>query len=160
MGHDATYLKAAEKILWNLSSPAYMNIANENQNMLLKHSTENKPKNTQVDVPIIYADYYFVEALYRYVKLKNTISTVPEVSDMDKFLTVFPNPLQHKLTIQSKAEFDRLELQDVTGNVVFAKLFSYTTNEMLYIPDKLNNGFYIEKIFTGNKLIGCEKVFK
>jgi len=92
LGHDATYLKAAEKILWNLSSPAYMNIANENQNMLLKHSTENKPKNTQVDVPIIYADYYFVEALYRYVKLKNTIATVPEVSDKDKSLAVFPNP--------------------------------------------------------------------
>jgi len=85
---------------------------------------------------------------------------VPEVSDMDKFLTVFPNPLQHKLTIQSKAEFDRLELQDVTGNVVITQLFSSTTNEMLYIPDKLNIGFYIEKIFTGNKLIGCEKVFK
>jgi len=47
LGHDATYLRTAEKILWNLSSPAYMNIANENQNMLLKHSTGNKPKNSQ-----------------------------------------------------------------------------------------------------------------
>ena len=79
LGHDVAYLRAAEKILWNLSSSVYMNSANENQNMLLKHSTGNKPKNSQVDVPIIYADYYFVEALCRYVKLKNTVSAVPEV---------------------------------------------------------------------------------
>ena len=69
--NNDSYLKFAEKILWNLSSPKYMNAANENNNFLLKHSTGHKPHNSEIDVPIIYADYYFVEALYRYVKLRN-----------------------------------------------------------------------------------------
>jgi unsaturated chondroitin disaccharide hydrolase len=29
------------------------------------HSTGNKPFNGEVDVPIIYADYYFLEALLK-----------------------------------------------------------------------------------------------
>jgi hypothetical protein len=78
--HNVVYLKAAEKILWNLSSSTYMNTANQNMNFLLKHSTGNKPSNSQVDVPIIFADYYFVEALCRYVSLKKTISNVPLIN--------------------------------------------------------------------------------
>ena len=32
---------------------------------LLDHSTGIKPENKEVDIPIIYADYYFLEALLR-----------------------------------------------------------------------------------------------
>jgi len=160
LGHDATYLKAAGKILWSLSSPAYMNIANENQKMLLKHSTGNKPRNSQVDVPIIYADYYFVEALCMYVKLKNTIAAIPEINGNDKFLTDFPNPFQQKITIQSKAVFDKVELQDVSGKSLMTQIFSATTNVVLNVPNKQNNGFCFVKIYSKNQLIGCEKVLK
>jgi len=31
----------------------------------LKHSTGHKPGNSEVDVPLTYADYYYVEALTR-----------------------------------------------------------------------------------------------
>ena len=39
---------------------------------LLLHSTGTKPTNTEVDVPIVYADYYFIEALMRKNKLEKT----------------------------------------------------------------------------------------
>jgi len=35
----------------------------------LIHSTGNKPRNREVDIPIIYADYYYIEALVRLKKI-------------------------------------------------------------------------------------------
>ena len=61
------YRKTAEKILRSLSSPAYLS-GSENDAFLL-HSTGNKPKNSEVDIPIIYADYYYIEALVRLKKI-------------------------------------------------------------------------------------------
>ncbi|MBA7545284.1 hypothetical protein ES705_37650 [subsurface metagenome] len=37
----------------------------ENNFFVLKHSVGSYPENHEVDVPLIYADYYFVEALLR-----------------------------------------------------------------------------------------------
>jgi hypothetical protein len=34
------------------------------------HSTGHKPGNSEVDVPLVYADYYYLEALLRYKQLK------------------------------------------------------------------------------------------
>lgn len=59
------YLKYARKIMKSLSSPAYRAKVGENSNFLLKHSVTCKPFNSEVDVPLNYADYYFLEALYR-----------------------------------------------------------------------------------------------
>lgn len=36
---------------------------------LLKHSTGHYPKGGEVDVALTYADYYFMEALWRYKNL-------------------------------------------------------------------------------------------
>jgi len=62
------YFELAEKILESLSGPEYFS-KNGNGHFLLKHSTGNKPINSDVDVPLIYADYYYLEALLRYDKL-------------------------------------------------------------------------------------------
>jgi hypothetical protein len=61
-----TYLRTAETILRTLSSPAYRAAAGENGGYLLKHSVGNLPGHSEVDVPLTYADYYFVEAMLRY----------------------------------------------------------------------------------------------
>lgn len=61
----ADYLAKANKILESLSSPAYRSPLNENRGFLLLHSTGSKPSNSEVDVPLVYADYYFLEALLR-----------------------------------------------------------------------------------------------
>lgn len=47
-----------------LASPKYL-ATEGNGNFLLRHSVGNKPANAEVDVPLTYADYYFLEALLR-----------------------------------------------------------------------------------------------
>jgi len=60
------FISNAEKILESLSTDKYRAKARQNGGFLLMHSTGAKPENSEVDVPIIYADYYFLEALKRY----------------------------------------------------------------------------------------------
>ncbi len=63
------YLDTACKILRTLASDEYLAQEGEIQGFLLKHSVGNKPSNSEVDVPLTYADYYFLEALTRYLAL-------------------------------------------------------------------------------------------
>ncbi len=65
----ATYLGVAETQLRALASPAYRAETGENGNFILKHCVGSLPGNSEVDVPLTYADYYFIEALLRYKKL-------------------------------------------------------------------------------------------
>ncbi len=65
------YLVVAEKQLRSLASPAYMAKEGENGNFILMHSVGSLPGKSEVDVPLTYADYYFIEALLRYRKLLN-----------------------------------------------------------------------------------------
>jgi hypothetical protein len=69
------YFKAAENLLGSLSSPAYRAPVGENGGFILKHGVGNYPKNADVDVPLIYADYYYLEAMIRYKKLLGKMST-------------------------------------------------------------------------------------
>lgn len=55
----------ADKILMSLSSEEYFCSDSSEHSFLLGHSTGNMNKNSEVDTPIIYADYYFMEALHR-----------------------------------------------------------------------------------------------
>lgn len=63
------YKAAADKILESLTRK-YRSLQGENKGFILLHSTGEKPKNSEVDVPIIYADYYYLEAVLRNDKLK------------------------------------------------------------------------------------------
>lgn len=63
---DALSYKAyADKIMISLASPAYRAPLGENGNFLLMHSVGSIPHNAEIDVPLNYADYYFIEALKR-----------------------------------------------------------------------------------------------
>ena len=59
------YREAAIKILESLSSPKYLSTDGENKGFLLDHSTGHRTAGSEVDCPIIFADYYFLEALKR-----------------------------------------------------------------------------------------------
>jgi hypothetical protein len=67
----AKYLAVAETQLRALASPAYRAKLGENGNFILKHSVGSLPGKSEVDVPLTYADYYFIEALLRYRDLLN-----------------------------------------------------------------------------------------
>ena len=69
--NDKRYYNAALKILKSLSTPDYLAEPGTNGNFLLKHSTGNLPLGSEVDVPLIYADYYYLEALHRYENSKS-----------------------------------------------------------------------------------------
>lgn len=60
------YEKMARKILQSLSSDTYRSKKGENSGFILKHSVGALPYNSEVDVSLTYADYYFLEALMRY----------------------------------------------------------------------------------------------
>ncbi len=64
------YLEKAEKIIRTLSSPAYRAEYGTNGGFLLRHSVGSLPGKSEVDVPLSYADYYFIEAL---VRMKKTL---------------------------------------------------------------------------------------
>lgn len=65
------YLQIVEKQIRTLASPAYTANAGENGCFILKHSTGAYPLNSEIDVPMTYADYYYLEALTRLKKKYN-----------------------------------------------------------------------------------------
>ncbi len=65
-----SYKKQADKIIASLSSPAYRAIVGTNHNFLLMHSVGSIPHGNEIDVPLNYADYYFLEALTRKKELE------------------------------------------------------------------------------------------
>jgi len=59
------YLNTAITILKNLSS-SYRATEGSNGGFILKHGVGHLPAKSEVDVPLTYGDYYFIEALMRY----------------------------------------------------------------------------------------------
>lgn len=65
----AKYKNAAISLLSKLSTAEYLS-GEKNQAFLL-HSTGHKPNGSEIDASIIYADYYYLEALIRFKKMGN-----------------------------------------------------------------------------------------
>ena len=63
------YKEKANKIVESLTNN-YRSAIGENRGFILLHSTGSRPSNSEVDVPLSYADYYYLEALLRSKKLK------------------------------------------------------------------------------------------
>lgn len=63
------YKQAAINILHALSSPVYLAPEGQNGDFILKHSVGSIPHSSEIDVPLVYADYYYLEALSRYRSL-------------------------------------------------------------------------------------------
>lgn len=62
---DVKYKATADKIVKTLSSSAYRAEVGTNGYFILMHSVGSIPHGAEVDVPLNYADYYFLEALSR-----------------------------------------------------------------------------------------------
>lgn len=65
VNNATSYKEYADKVMISLGSPAYRAKLGENGNFLLMHSVGSIPHNAEIDVPLNYADYYFIEALKR-----------------------------------------------------------------------------------------------
>ncbi len=62
---DKNYKATADKIMESLGSPAYRAEVGTNGNFILMHSVGSIPHNAEIDVPLNYADYYFLEGIMR-----------------------------------------------------------------------------------------------
>lgn len=63
------YFQKADKML-NSMATKYASPLGKNKGFILVSSTGSKPSESEVDVPLSYADYYYLEALLRYKALK------------------------------------------------------------------------------------------
>lgn len=62
------YYNEASEMLKSLASPHYTAAIGSNGGFILMHSVSNLRRGVEVDVPLTYADYYFIEALMRLKK--------------------------------------------------------------------------------------------
>lgn len=63
------YREAGIKILKSLSGSPYFAKYGTNGGFLLRHSVGSIAHGVEIDVPLVYADYYYLEALNRYKKI-------------------------------------------------------------------------------------------
>lgn len=64
------YLAYSKKVVETLKSEEYILEPTLEAPFILNHCTGNWPKNDEIDEPIVYGDYYFLETLLRLKKLK------------------------------------------------------------------------------------------
>lgn len=67
------YLDYAIRVLQNLSTDKYLAKPGENDGFILAHSTGSLPQGSEIDTPINYADYYYLEALNRLSRLTKNL---------------------------------------------------------------------------------------
>lgn len=64
------YMEYAGKLLKSLLSDGYLAKPGTNRGFILMHSTGSLPNGSEIDTPLNYADYYYLEALLRYMQVK------------------------------------------------------------------------------------------
>ena len=67
----AKYFEAGERQLKSLASDEYLAAPGTHEGFIIKHATGNYLWKSELDGALSYADYYFMEALDRYMKLIN-----------------------------------------------------------------------------------------
>ena len=70
------YKQVAVKMLTSLSSDKYQ--CGKSKPAFLLHSTGHLPAGSEIDASIIYADYYYMEALLRLKRLTENKSVIDE----------------------------------------------------------------------------------
>ncbi len=65
------FLNGAKEILAVLCKPPYLALGSQSMG-ILNHATGNWPSKTEIDVSLIYGDYYFLEAIKRYQALRRS----------------------------------------------------------------------------------------
>lgn len=72
-------------------------------------------------------------------------------------ITIFPNPAQHTLNIQSTQSFDNIEIVDLFGNVISREMTkSKYTNQ--FDISTLDKGYYLVRLLNGKNLLKTEKI--
>ena len=95
------YKRTAEAMLRSLMSAGYASAPGDNGGFIMKHGTGNHPKKSDIDVSLIYADYYYIEALLRYRNLGAPFTArVPGRAQEDSILARYKRHLYNTVTRQ------------------------------------------------------------
>ena len=87
----------------------------------------------------------------------NSVATVGlnESSLVD--ITLFPNPAQHTLNIQSSLSFDKIEIIDLLGKKVLSQTCKSNSMNQFDVS-ALKRGNYLVRLFDGTALLKTEKI--
>ncbi|MFC1483514.1 glycoside hydrolase family 88 protein [Candidatus Neomarinimicrobiota bacterium] len=128
---QAKYWNTAENILASLSSDSYLAVSSNSSGILL-HGVGNHNSDSEVDVSLIYADYYFLEALLRHQGLINPALSTREFAGITpvkiKLLPNYPNPFNPVSTIRyelPQATDVSLIVNDLLGREVVRLVDAY-----------------------------------
>jgi unsaturated chondroitin disaccharide hydrolase len=88
----SAYLAAAEGILTSLTAPPYLSEGTASHG-IINHSVGHHPKNSEIDVSLIYGDYYAVEAMLRYLARATFGSVKPTRTRSQVVPLTVTNPL-------------------------------------------------------------------
>lgn len=83
-GSSEHYIEVAKEIVQNLSTSNYMASEDDQNYFILKHSVTSVPHGVEVDKPLNYADYYYLEALTRLSRYIKDQNVLPENSSIAK----------------------------------------------------------------------------
>lgn len=86
------------------------------------------------------------------INKKSPLSKSETIESSSSEFSVYPNPVNDKLNILSKKNFDRVEVYTTLGKLVMSKFV--TSNRSVLDMNTLNSGVYFVKIFNGTKEIG------
>lgn len=124
------WLAVAEQQIRTLASEHYLSKPGERGGFLLGHSVGSLPAKSEVDVPLTYADYYFVEALLRLKKLQTKTTGAADRRYWIEQLTRIANPVLEHLaegtlkqhmpyeTRHSSAEHRQVSFLEAVGRTI------------------------------------------
>ena len=151
------YWNAALNILNSLCSPAYLAEGTISSGILL-HGIQNFNQTKGIDVSLIYADYYFIEALLRYKEITTSVVAFedpsPAIPVSIQLLQNYPNPFNPRTRISysiPRPDFVTLIVYDVLGRQThtlvdeFQDAGKYSVN---FEASEFSSGLYFYKLQT------------
>lgn len=149
----AKYWDAALNILSSLCSPDYL-AEGTNSSGILLHGVQNHNKQKGIDVSLIYADYYFIEAMLRYLEILDR--TIPSSVVL---LQNYPNPFNMMTQISfsiPQSDHVILEIYNVLGQkirtltegVMTPGFHSFEWNGTDKLGRPASSGMYVTRLET------------
>jgi unsaturated chondroitin disaccharide hydrolase len=154
---EGKYKNAALNILKSLCAPAYL-AEGTNSSGILLHGVQNYNDKKGIDVSLIYADYYFIEALTRWLTLPNLYSSEDKnFPSTLQLLQSYPNPFNSATTIRyvlTHGSFVSLNVYDINGRLVRKLIKSYQIrgeHRLFFNGSSLATGIYLLVLKVGNE---------
>ena len=153
------YRGFAVKQLNSLCTDEYFAKQGENGDFLLKHGVGHKPGYSEVDFPLDYGDYYFLEALLRFRRLVADDADLAPIAaklpakaglPADDYLTRFQSP---NATIDFSPEFEDAYISLDTGSP-FCPEVKVEGSAFKLVDEKIDNPGATEPLRTAVKLDG------